>query len=263
MKFTLPLTIFAIAAAVDAAAVADAEAAPQWCRIQGQPCWKVKRAADAFAEAIKTSGGLAARDDSANGAAFVAKRGVNDLALVIAATQEDAEAFYSSLGLQNHFARDNEMTSAAKRDAEANPQWCRIQGQPCWKAKRDADARPQWCRIQGQPCWKRDAEAEANPQWCRIQGQPCWKAKRAAEAVISAIDSAGEVDPRDVAFDPEALIKREPSPQWCRIQGQPCWKRDALAEAACNAPGGACTLANRDLHAMYNAARSLVAAHSD
>jgi len=215
MKFTLPLAVFAISTAVEAAAIAGPN--PQWCLIRGQPCWKVKRAAEAFGEAIQTSGGLEARDESSSEDAMVAKRQVDALALAIAASQHNPVAYYSALGLGNQFSAEK---PTEKRDA--NPQWCLIRGQSCWKAKRDA-----------------------NPQWCLIRGQSCWKAKRAAEAVVNAIE-AGENQPRGLPFNPEERVKR-----------------DASAEASCNAPDGACTLANRDLHAILNIARSIVDAHSE
>jgi hypothetical protein len=200
MKFTLPLAVFALGVAVDAAAIA--EPSPQWCLIRGQSCWKVKRAAEAFADAVETSNGLTARDESGSEDAYVAKRQLDALALAIAASQHNPAAYYGGLG----FAAPEK---TEKR--EADPQWCLIRGQSCWKAKRDA-----------------------NPQWCLIRGQSCWKAKRAAEAVVAAIE----------AREPEV-------------------KRDASAEASCNAPDGACTLANRNLHAILNVARSIVDAHSE
>ncbi|EGO53172.1 hypothetical protein NEUTE1DRAFT_119101 [Neurospora tetrasperma FGSC 2508] len=297
MKFTLPLVIFAAVASATPVAQPNAEAEAQWCRIHGQSCWKVKRVADAFANAIQGMGGLPPRDESGHQPAQVAKRQVDELAGIIALTQEDVNAYYDSLSLQEKFAPSTEeekkTEKVAKREAEAEAQWCRIHGQSCWKKreaeaqwcrihgqscwKRDAlpEAEPQWCRIHGQSCWKkRDAapeaapEAEANPQWCRIHGQSCWKAKRAAEAVMTAIQSAEAESAlllRDTTFSPvDRVGKRDP--QWCNMRLHPdrgCWKRDASPEAACNAPDGACTKATRDLHAMYNVARAILTAHSD
>ncbi|KAK5658867.1 hypothetical protein OQA88_1681 [Cercophora sp. LCS_1] len=243
MKFTLPLALFALSSAVDAAAVADAaQEDKRWCLIRGQSCWKAKRAADAFTDAIKTSGGLTARDESSSEAAFQAKRQIDALALAIAAGQGDPTAYYEALGLGEEFTAAEKPTSE-KRDA--NP-WCLIRGQSCWKAKREAEPEA----------------AQEDKRWCLIRGQSCWKAKRAAEAVLSSIEASGEHDPRDLPFNPEARVKRDANP-WCLIRGQSCWKRDASAEASCNAPDGACTLANRDLHAVYNIARSIVDAHSE
>jgi len=252
MKFTIPLTIFAVAAAVDAAAIAEPEpqwclrpgqscwknkrdASPQWCLRPGQSCWKVKRAADAFADAIQTSGGIEARDEGEN--AMIAKRQLESLGLALGASHYNPIAYYNSLGFGAHFTPESETSTTEKRDAD--PQWCLRPGQSCWKAKRDAN--PQWCLRPGQSCWK--AKRDADPQWCLRPGQSCWKAKRAAEAVISSIE--GGEQPRSLPFDPEARVKRY-----------------ADAEAACNTPDGACTYATRDLHAILSVARSIVDTHS-
>ncbi|KAK1770012.1 putative pheromone precursor protein 1 protein [Phialemonium atrogriseum] len=239
MKFSIPLAIFVVAASVEAAAIANPEPEPwclikgqscwkpkrsaeaePWCLIKGQSCWKVKRAAEAFAEALRpTEGTVHAREaeisNQPGNAAFMAKRQVDELALVLAAASEDPEGFYSALGLSDGFPADT-ATGAEKREP---------------------------------------VDHEADKRWCLIKGQSCWKAKRAAEAVVSAIETVH--DPRSTPFDPLARSKREAEP-WCLIKGQSCWKRDASAEAACNAPNGACTKAKRDLHAIYNVARSIL-----
>ncbi|KAK4132372.1 hypothetical protein BT67DRAFT_87382 [Trichocladium antarcticum] len=376
MKYTLPITLLAIAASADAAAVKEED--KRWCSLNGQACDTVRRAADAFANTIKSTSGIAARDESSSETAFIARRQIDELALAIAASQADPIAFYAGVNFGQHSAagqaaggekttkreagpqgwcsrfpgqpcwkREADAVDAEKRDAEAQG-WCsRFPGQPCWKrdfhpakrsgtgwcareagqpcwarsvdqqefTKRDAEAEAQgWCsRFPGQPCWKReagadadaDADADAEAQgWCsRFPGQPCWKrdfspavraaepqhctrfvgsscwkrdaspeatedhkrctgegqscwkAKRAAEAVVSAIETGNTLFAN---FD-----KREAEAQgWCsRFPGQPCWKRAAAAEADCNGPAGACTRATRDLHAMYNAARSILEAN--
>jgi hypothetical protein len=201
----------------------DAEPQPQWCSRPGQSCWKVKRAADALVEAIHTSGGLPARDESGSQDAFIAKRQVDSLALAIAAAQHNPYAYYHGLGLGTQFTPETDTNE--KRDA--NP---------------EAEAEAQWCSRPGQSCWKRDA----NPQWCSRPGQSCWKAKRAAEAVISAIEG-GEHQARAMPFNPEVRVS----------------KREADAEASCNAPGGACTFATRDLHAILNVARGILDTHTE
>ncbi|KAK0734470.1 hypothetical protein B0T26DRAFT_746370 [Lasiosphaeria miniovina] len=277
MKFSIPGTLFTIAAAVDAAAVQEDK---RWCSTPGQACWTVKRAAEAFADAIQSDTKFA-RDES--DVANMAKRQTDELGVIIATSLEDAKAYYESLALDKRFELDDK----TKREPEADP-WCNtFKGQPCWKAKREAEPGP-WCNtFKGQPCWK--AKREAEP-WCdTFKGQPCWKAKRApsdpeypaevkarclsdgqscfkakraAEAVVSAIESSAAHDPRHTPFDPQARVKREADP-WCNtFKGQPCWKREAEAMASCNAPGGACAMAQRDLHAIYNAARSILDAAS-
>ncbi|KAK3310727.1 putative pheromone protein [Chaetomium strumarium] len=353
MKFTLPLTLLSVATSVEGAAVQEAD--KRWCSTPGQACDTVKRAADAFAAALKPAPGIAARDDSSSETANVARRQLNELALAIAASQGNPSAYYSGLhfpypitGPTTTTATSDEEGGSKKREAEpwctqflgqpcwkkratpitqeqeskkreAEP-WCtQFLGQPCWKKRSDgsdevetekreaeAEAEPQgwchqflgmpcwkrstessglaareaqsWCQqFLGMPCWKRDAPAEdkrmADPMCsnfvghscykrdgssaaaeehkrCTEQGGSCWQAKRAAAAVINTID-AGNAQ----------RVKREADPQWCRqFLGQPCWKRAAEAEASCYTPDGMCTKATRDLHAMYNVARTIIEA---
>jgi len=309
MKLSIPLTLFAAAASVEAAALANPEAnpqwcllkgqscwknkrnietraaepqwcllkgqscwkdkrdvetreaEPQWCLLKGQSCWKVKRVAEALAEALQsTEGAVMAREaeysNQPGHASFMAKRQVDELALVVAAATGNPDAYYNSLGLGHHFNADTSDTSGTeKRDVDER-QWCPLKGQSCWK--RDVEIRepePQWCLLKGQSCWKDKRSAEeqlAERQWCLLKGQSCWKAKRLAEAVVNAIETVP--NPRAVPFDPDARVKRSPEP-WNAIKAE---QRDASAEAACNAPSGACTKAKRDLHAIYNVARDML-----
>ncbi|KAH8891852.1 hypothetical protein GQ53DRAFT_781586 [Thozetella sp. PMI_491] len=254
MKYSSFVTLLAVAFSAEAAAVASAD--PEaWCQIRGQSCWKAKRAAEAFVTALQQGGPLvesreAGFSNAPGGAAYHAKRGVDQLASLVALTQRDATDFYAGLKLDEHFHPDTE--EVERHDNDPEKRWCQIRGQSCWKHKRSEAE-------------EHDPEAhESDKRWCQIRGQSCWKAKRAAVAVIEAIDSANEA--RDVPFDPVAKAKRDANP-WCQIRGQSCWKReasaDALAEAACNGPDGACTKAARDLHAMYNMARNIVAANTE
>jgi len=287
MKFTSAITLFAVAAAVDATALPaeaqedkrwceirgsscwknkraepfaeekrwceirgsscwknkrdaeDHQDGKRWCEIRGSSCWKTRRAADALAEAFNgMTNELSTRDESNSEAAFVAKRQADDLALAVALATGNPVAYYEALGLGGHFPTDAPAATTEKRDAAP---WCEIRGSSCWKAKREAS----------------DESAKEDKRWCEIRGSSCWKAKRAAEAVVRSIEESGEHSPRDVVFNPEARVKRDAAP-WCEIRGSSCWKREASAEAACNAPDGACTKATRDLHAMYNVARSII-----
>jgi hypothetical protein len=242
MKLTSTVTLIALTvlAAASPIAKADPAADPEpWCRHPGQPCWKVKRAAEAFTDSIKGSSALAAREadpdpwcrhpgqpcwkgkrDAAPEPApwcrhpgqpcWKAKRSIEELGNIIAVVTDDPEGFYNALGLEESLDDDNSTDASEIKKREADP-WCRHPGQPCWKEKRDVEAQ----------------DDELAKRWCRHPGQPCWKAKRAAEAVVSAIDSES------------ATVKREADP-WCRHPGQPCWK------------------AKRDLHAIQNVARSLI-----
>ena len=213
---------------------AEAEAEAQWCPLPGQPCWKVKRTAEAFAEAIASfgpagdlpEGSLARRSHAPGGVAAKAVRALDGLAGLVAATQQSPRSFYDSLDLTARFPTE----SFSKRDAspEAEAQWCPLVGQPCFKAKR---------------------AAEAEASLCPTVGQSCWKVARAAEAIVNSVESfkSGE--------------KRDADAQLCTWMGQGCLKRSEHdpVVARCNAEGGQCNKAERDLEAMYNAARSVLA----
>lgn len=233
MQFTNALCVLILAVTVSsaalpnaepvAAAVAEAEAAPRCgyrgqpcgkakreaiaepearCGYRGQPCGKVKRAAEAFADALAEPNAEAQEDSPF---ARHARQLTRDLASIVAETQDDPDAFFTSLSLPEE---DNDVE---KRDALAR---CGYRGQPCGKAKREAEAEAR-CGYRGQPCGKakRDAIADAEAR-CGYRGQPCGKLRRAAEAIAEAVAVA----------EPEAR---------CGYRGQPCGKakRDALALA--------------------------------
>ncbi|OAQ71329.1 clock-controlled pheromone ccg-4 precursor [Pochonia chlamydosporia 170] len=265
-----------ITAAVLTLAAAGAFAAPSpkpapvpWCWRPGEPCFKVKRVADAFAEAIKTSGGLKEREpeaeysNSPGGAAHIAKRLVNELAHLSALTAREPDQYYRDLGMESQFERDEPHNE--KRDA-------------------DADAAPEpWCWRPGQSCWKRDPSNDPVPvkdkRWCHRPGQSCWKAKRAAEAVVRAVEDDSHDDggdagsgnegghfpdicngpgilcwkKRSAAPNPDAEPEAEPEAEpWCWRPGQPCWKRSASPDPApkpepwCWRPGQSCWKAKRE-----------------
>ncbi len=336
MKTTTVVSILIGASAANAAAVADAEA--QFCQLRGQSCWKVKRAAEAFAEAVASVGSAALPDGSSlfvrrslapGGLANHAIRALDGLAGVVASTQHNPRSYYSDLLLSHYYpapyvpvSGDDDHTEAkrsADADADADPQFCQLRGQSCWRkraadaapepepeaeaqfcqlrgqscwkvkraaeavlstiegfavAKRealpeaeanadaDADAEAQFCQLRGQSCWKakRDAEAAAAAQFCQLRGQSCWKAKRAADAAADAqFCPAGNAACLVAKRGAEATAE----PQFCQLRGQSCWKKrsvttDEHLAARCYAPGGSCASATRDLHAMYNAARSVL-----
>lgn len=267
MKFTTATAVAVFAAGAMAAPnpAPNPDANP-WCTLPGQPCWKAKRVAEAFAEAIQSSGGVAKRTPEAEagnlpgGAGYAVKRAVNELANLIALTRDNPQDYYKSLGLGEQFEAD---AGNQKREAAPEP-WCWLPGQPCWKAKRAADdvleaigtdeentashvpfnpaghvpAFPSFTGH-GPAWWKREAapeaEAEADP-WCTLPGQPCWKEKR------------------------EALALAEANP-WCTLPGQPCWKekREATPEPWCWLPGQPCWKAKRDLHAIRAVAEGISA----
>ncbi|KAL2166887.1 hypothetical protein VTG60DRAFT_2066 [Thermothelomyces hinnuleus] len=229
MKFTLPITtlLLAVAVSVDAAAVADQD--KRYCLAEGQACDTVKRAAEAFADAVRDNANLAVRDDETEGeVAWIARRQLHELAIAIAASHDDPAAFYRALGFHGSPTETETETPTEKREAEP---WCtQFLGQPCWKKeKREEeeeeeeeeetagadgvvearDASPYCVQSAGQPCWNKRADIAPTPvkrapePWCTdFLGQPCWKKKK-----------------RDAAADPEP---------WCKqFLGMPCWKRGA------------------------------------
>jgi hypothetical protein len=209
----------------------EAEAVP-WCMRVGQSCWKAKRAAEAFAGAVSSSGGLQARTPEADishsqgGAAYYAKRSLNELANLVALVEDDPVSFYEALALENEFPPDTETTGDDSNEPE-----------------------------------KRSAEAAAeDKRWCMRVGQSCWKAKRAAEAVLDAIGTRSTEDFSTKPFDPKFAVKRDAEP-WCMRVGQSCWKRDADPEPWCMRVGQSCWKAKRDLQAMSVVARSIVEAY--
>ncbi|KAG8407042.1 hypothetical protein J3458_020539 [Metarhizium acridum] len=244
--------VLALAAAGAYAAPAPAAEASPWCWQPGQPCWKVKRVAEAFSESIQSSGALKERtpeaeySNSPGGAAYKIKRSLNELAHVASLTAREPAEYYRDLGLETRFAADEGLD---KREAVAEP----------------------WCWRPGQPCWKRDASNDPVPmkdkRWCYRPGQPCWKAKRAAEAVISEIRDISKRDEGgDAPFNPGNQGGH--FPDVCNGPNILCWKKkreaspeaspDANAEPWCWRPGQPCWKAKRDLHALHFAARNVV-----
>ncbi|ELR03405.1 hypothetical protein VC83_06943 [Pseudogymnoascus destructans] len=216
MKYLATLCVAALVAGVNSAAIAAAE---PFCWRLGQPCDKVKRAAEAFAEAFDEPIAEAEAFDEpiaeAEASAFCwrpgqicekAKRAALALAHTVADANPEAEAFFDKLAIDEAFPEpeavaDAEIADKVKREAEAEA-FCWRPGQPCGKVKRAADAiasalaepAPEpFCQRPGQLCGKvkRDAEAVAEA-FCWRPGQPCGKAKREANALAEAAAEALE-----------------------------------------------------------------------
>ncbi|KAL7793042.1 hypothetical protein V8C37DRAFT_110770 [Trichoderma ceciliae] len=212
MKFLTTVTLFATAAL----------AAPNpepWCYRIGEPCWKVKRATEAFVGAVRSAGGLTTRSESTEGipndVAFKAIQGLEDLAELIAYSSQDPNAFFGDS------ANGHNETQPEKRDVQEDKRWCYRIGEPCWKAKRTD-------------------EIQEDKRWCYRIGEPCWKAKRAAEAVLDASVEGDEK--RSVEGDEKRSVEGEVSAEkrWCYRIGEPCWK------------------AKRDLESVQDLARSVI-----
>ncbi|CAK7270865.1 hypothetical protein SEPCBS119000_004307 [Sporothrix epigloea] len=261
MKATAIFAALAIGATgVSAAAVAKHY--DEFCRLHNQPCWKVKRAAEAFAEAISSSGSPAAgtdllfrRSHADGGVAYIAMRSLDGLATLVSSTQSEPRSFYQDLQLAERFPEPTTLTEeelaardtdVEKREAEAEAsrkhKICPGYDQSCWKAKREAEAEAEAeahrfkgiCPLHNQSCWKakRAAEAKAEAEAeahrfkgiCPLHNQSCWKAKRAAEA------------------DPEAVSS-------CGASGGSCWKVQRAAEAIVNTIDGFAETEKREAEA--------------
>ncbi|CAK7563314.1 MAG: hypothetical protein SEPTF4163_001180 [Sporothrix epigloea] len=276
MKATAIFSLLALGAtSVSAVAVAKHHG-KQFCQLPGEPCWKVKRTAEAFAEAIASSGGLSADSDSAlsrrshadGGVANLAMRSLDGLATLVASTQSEPRSFYTDLQLASRFPEPVALTGEelAARDVDAE--------------KREAEAEPEakgFCPLKHESCWKAKREAEADPEakgFCQLPGESCWKVKRAAEAIISTIDDFSSVAKREAEAEAKNFCPLKHESCWkqkreaeahrkyknfCMLRGESCWKRsEDNIEARCNAPGGSCATATRDLTAMYHAARQVL-----
>ncbi|KAL2270267.1 hypothetical protein VTJ83DRAFT_2451 [Remersonia thermophila] len=212
--------------------------APGWCtQFLGMPCWKREEPATPVRRDPEPGWctqflGMPCwkREESPAAGNEVAKREPEGC------TQANGVPCWNKRDEVTHVPRD--VATPVRRDPE--PGWCtQFLGMPCWKRDAPVEAREpdRHCsRFAGGSCWKRDGSEVAleEVKRCTSEGQACWKAKRAAVAVVNAIDAGNAL----------------------RMKRSLDWKR----EASCSAPDGICTKATRDLHAMYNAARSILEA---
>ncbi|KAH0491128.1 hypothetical protein TgHK011_002570 [Trichoderma gracile] len=231
MKFLAAITVFA------SAALAAPNPEP-WCYRIGEPCWKLKRTAEAFNLAVRSHDLTARAQGEAipDEVALSAIQGLDQLKTLILVSTEDPSALLPANATEAEPAE-------SKRDVEVeeDKRWCYRIGEPCWKAKREAEAaaaaeeEKRWCYRIGEPCWKakRTDEISEEKRWCWILGGKCWKTKRVAEAVLSATIEGDEK--RSVEAEGNADEKR-----WCYRIGQPCWK------------------AKRDLETIQDVARSVI-----
>ncbi|KAH6619464.1 hypothetical protein B0J18DRAFT_245175 [Chaetomium sp. MPI-SDFR-AT-0129] len=282
MKFSLPITILAVAASVDAAAL-TADLDKRYCEADGQACNIVKRATTAFSNAIQENHNLVTRDITEGETSVIAARQLRELALAIAASHDNPAAFYQALGFKGEGANEEAAATRTKRDdipnkvqREASP-WCtQFLGMPCWKreANPNPEAEPFCAEAHGQPCWTRrsapvtpvtpavpDRVKRAPEPWCiDFLGQPCWKKnKREAAPEPAPVEDANHntsIDKREAS--PEAEPEPEPDRYCTRFTGSSCWKRDETAETLeqakrCTSEGQACWKAKRAAAAVINA----------
>ena len=214
MKFSdiFNIVISSAAALAVAAPLASAGAEPDannWCHRRGEPCSKMKRAANAAAEALAAAepGPISDADAAARNWCWRrgepcsrAKRDAVSLAEAVAEAHAVAEEDEIELD-----KRDAEADNGAKDRAKANAPprgqkainalqemalrgegitplpntWCYRNGEPCFKVKRAAAAIAD-ALAEAAPEPRAGAEAEAR-NWCWRRGEPCSKAKRGLE----------------------------------------------------------------------------------
>ncbi len=135
-------------------------AAPRpWCLRPSQPCWKLKRAVEAF-NAPRSDEALQAR--STGDLDLFANAAYDQLVYIAAQSEPDPEAFYELHSIHN-----------GKRDDNNNQLRCNGGDTGCWQRA-----------VQGFNAVEK--------RWCLRPSQPCWKTKRAAELILSARDGAEE-----------------------------------------------------------------------
>ncbi|KAJ0312298.1 hypothetical protein COL516b_001373 [Colletotrichum fioriniae] len=143
MKYLSLLAILAILA-ITANAIALPEADPYkykftWpgrkigrCKSLGQGCWRVKCSAATFAIALTKDDLVVDRDSpqalnshARSGAAFQAERALDELADVVAFSQDDPFFYYGVLDIGNHLVADTPGTETFPRRAlKAEWVWC-------------------------------------------------------------------------------------------------------------------------------------------
>ncbi|KAL8294419.1 hypothetical protein RB597_007893 [Gaeumannomyces tritici] len=234
MKITITITALLGAMGVSAAAVAaaDHQEMKRFCGAEGQGCWQVKRAAADLA-AVLTARDTSALDTSdivarhishqPGGAAYMAKRAVEALAVRVASTQDDPEAFFNALELDDAFFPDSpahpddDADDAGTDELTKRQNGCRYRGQSCWKRDessgqlvqvRDGLAAHEVAEL------ARRADMAKRQNGCQYRGQSCWKRDE---------PSGQPVEVRDVHPFPEDLVVKRQN--GCTYRGQPCWKK--------------------------------------
>lgn len=254
MKYLAPICIALFAIGANSAAIAIAEPEPEpICWRPGQPCGKVKRAAEAYDTSIWyyppgdyhcvdgkiDLGNKTKREAEADAEAAAicwrpgqpcgkAKRAAIALAHAVSNAYPEAEAFFDMHAIPEAFSEP---------EAIAEGKYSFL---PSFQQSVRADA---YIADPVDEKLKREAEAI-----CWRPCQPCARVKRAAEAIASAL----------------AEPVPEPAPEpICWRPGQPCGKAkraaEAEAEAICWRPGQPCGKAKRNVDALNEAVTQALA----
>jgi hypothetical protein len=234
-----------------ASAAADAEAVSQFCSRFGQPCSKLKRVANAVAEAMAVPDTLPGPED-VNGTANHYCYG---------SRQPCALARRSALAIAQEFP-----LLPSQPDHEKHHHFCWLPGETCGVFKRDTMARRSaLARPQEFPLLPSQSDHEKHHHFCWLPGETCGVFKRDALAAAEALaDIEFEHTKRDVDYDVAAAQK------YCDSEAGPCSElkrfaaaivdaiadpdvaaraleseEDEVVKKRCYAAGGACEISKR------------------
>ncbi|MCJ1412892.1 putative serine/threonine protein phosphatase [Ptychographa xylographoides] len=177
------LAFATVDAAAAPAAAPDAEAVHRWCYRVGEPCNKLKRAADAIAEAVAEPVPEAAPvhrwcyrvGEPCN----KAKRDALSMAEALA---EAHAAAMPAPKASKTFRIPPESYQETKPSSGEIEDYCNGADAPCSKVKRAAEA---IAAAMAEPAAQPEPEAEAVHRWCYRVGEPCNKHKRALDDLVA------------------------------------------------------------------------------
>ena len=223
----------------------DAETVRHFCSRSGQPCSKLKRAANAVAEAMALPDAPPGPEDVNE----TAKRSCYGSGQPCALARRSALALaqgFSSVESFPVYKRDPKVHhfcwlpgqgcgDAKKRDvlAERDPKihhFCWLPGQGCGDAKRDVLASSEALADIELKYTRRDVEydAAAAQEYCDSEAGPCTELTRFAAAIVDAI-AEPEVAARAVGSEEDEIVRKR-----------------------CYATGGACDLGKRMVESLKN-----------
>ncbi|KAK7727677.1 hypothetical protein SLS57_002719 [Botryosphaeria dothidea] len=229
------------------------------CDEPGQPCYALRRAADAAAFALA----YAQPCQGSAHACALAKRDVEDFGLVLdelwanytSTDGNSLDEFVKRAGGSGNYCHFRGSACPKKRAPEPEPEakgtgnYCHFRGSACPK-KRAPEPEPEpasrfYCRFRGSACPKKRApepepEAKGTGNYCHFRGSACPK-KRAPEPDPEPASRfycrfRGSVCPkkRDLIETEEGPVDYK-SLDFCHDEGQPCYRMKRAAEAIAEA----------------------------
>ncbi|PHH66747.1 hypothetical protein CDD81_5879 [Ophiocordyceps australis] len=265
-----PIVALASLLALGAGAISTTE--EQECTKVGNPCWKVERVIEAFAQSATPGPDGLSNITAADQAALA------QLGQVISQATSNPQGFLQSLGLGSGGEQQVE-----KREALPSPRCWNRAGFFCWKARRDVE------QVE-QAAQETQVEKRSPHCWNRA-GFSCWKARRQVEQIDEeshaekrsprcwqrAGFSCGK-PPQDAQGEAETEASAQLDKRSCwRVGGCHKAKRSATAviealgsdeeqdvskqEASdsCWAQGALCSKVSQDVDAIRNALRVIAA----